>query len=108
MDSFYVEVKQEIKDEDIELKEIKLFDEVRVKKDIKERLAVQNDLAIIDQPDLSVKNEIQDELKPDIEIKEEVLVPKSNSTDDNIIIKKPALLIVICAKLHYILILLST
>ena len=88
MDSLDVDVKQEIKDEDIEFKEIKSFDEVNVKKEIKEGLVVQNGLAIIDQPDLFVKNEIQDDLKPDIEIKEEVHVPKSDSTDDNIIIKK--------------------
>jgi hypothetical protein len=64
MESFDVEAKKEIKDENNQLldaqKEIKFVDEIRVKKEIKDVLVVQNGLdQIIDQPDISVKNEIQ-------------------------------------------------
>ena len=69
MDSFDVEVRKEIKVENIQLfdvqKEINFFDEIRVKKERKDVLVVQNGLTIIDLPDLPFKNEIQDDFKSD-------------------------------------------
>ena len=81
MDSSKVEVKKEIKVENIESFDLPIKNEtksdikLKVKKERKDNLGLQIGLDIIDRLDLPVKNEVQEDFNPDIEFKKEVPAP---------------------------------
>ena len=88
MDSSNVEVKKEIKEENIESFNVSIKNEtksnfkLKVKKERKDNLGLQIGLDIIDRLDLPVKNEVQEDFNPDIAVKKEAPATKSDSTDD--------------------------
>ena len=75
MDSSNVEVKKEIKEENIESLDVPIKNETKsnfkleFKKERKDNLSLQIGLDIIDRLDLPVKNEAQEDFNPDIEVK---------------------------------------
>ena len=77
MDSFKVEVKKEIKEENIESFDVPIKNETKsnfkleAKKERKDNLGLQIGLDIIDRLEISVKNENQEDFNPDIEFKKE-------------------------------------
>ena len=88
MNSSEVEIK---KDENIDLKNVHIGKndtksnfKFEIKKETKYNVDLQIGLDIIEKLELPVKNEIQDDFNPDIEIKKETPVPKS----DDIIVEK--------------------
>ena len=77
MDSSKVEVKKEIKEESIESFDFPIKNEtksdvkLKVKKERKDNLGLQIGLDIIDRLEIPVKNEVQEDFNPDIEVKKE-------------------------------------
>ena len=87
MDSSSVKVKKEIKEESFDFpikNETKSYSnfKLKVNKERKDNLGLQIGLDIIDRLDLPVKNEVQEDLNPDIAVKKEAPATKSDSTDD--------------------------
>ena len=78
MDSSETGVKEEIKDETLELFDVPIKTETKsilkfeVKIKIKEELGLQIGLGITDKLDLPVKKDIQDDFNPDNKVKEEL------------------------------------
>ena len=83
MDPSGVEVKRGIKNEIIELFDVSIQNGIKSVVEFKVKKEIKDDREVIDKLDLSIKNEIQEGIRPYIETKKEVPVPKSDSTDES-------------------------
>ena len=83
MDPSGVEVKKGIKNEIIELFDVSIQNGIKSVVEFRVKKEIKDDSEVIDKLDLSIKNEIQEGIRPYIETKKEVPVPKSDSSDDS-------------------------
>ena len=83
MDPSGVEVKKGIKNEIIELFDASIQNVIKCVVEFKVKKEMKDDSVVIIKLDLPIKNEIQEVIRPYIETKKEVPVPKSDSTDES-------------------------